>query len=318
MAEGPKIAVIGNGTIAVECCAHLLGLGENVAFIVGDHKDDGRDGWQKSLAKFARGHDIPFHQPEGINEQKWYDFFAKEAPDFLLSFQYRFIIRRQIIGSARKLAANLHFAPLPRYRGMYPIAWALLNGEKEFGVTIHEIDPGVDSGDIIAQKLFSVEESDTARTLYFKAVEKGAELFREAWPSMRGMSFRRTQQDPAKALYNPKGSIDFSRNRMDWSLPAEKAFNFARAFIFVPFQLPTMMHEGNELKIVRVRKADAKGGSRTGAKPGTVLAVSDEGAEVACGSGSLVVALTDEVSEQVLPQCEFMKKYGIRKGASLG
>ncbi|MDO8339048.1 MAG: methionyl-tRNA formyltransferase [Candidatus Burarchaeum sp.] len=311
MAEGPKIAVIGNGTIAVECCRHLLGQGENIAFIIGDHKDDGTDGWQKSLKKFAQANGISFHQPEGINEQKWYDFFAEQAPDFLLSFQYRFIIKRPIIESAKKLAANIHFAPLPRYRGMYPIAWALLNGEKTFGVTIHAIDPGVDSGDILAQKLFPIEEEDTAKTLYLKAVKNGVELFSESWPSLRSMTVTRKTQDAKKVLYYPAGSIDFSKNGIDWSKPADEVFNFIRAFIFVPFQLPTTHYEGKLLRVVKVQRKEE---TVVNATPGEVLGVSDVGVQVACGTGSLEVALSEEVSEEVPAQLRIIEKFSIRKG----
>ena len=313
MEEKPKIAVLGNGTIAVECCRHILASGNGIAFMVGDAKDDGKDGWQKSLKKFADENGVEFHQPDAINEEKWYGFFRKQAPDYLLSFQYRFIIKRQIIGSARKLAANLHFAPLPKYRGMYPVAWALLNGEKEFGVTLHVIDPGVDSGDIIAQKLFPIEENDTAKTLYMKAVRNGVELFKESWPDLLSTRFSRRRQDPEKALYYPAGSIDFSKNRIDWSKPSDEVFSFIRVFIFVPFQLPTTTYEGRELKVVRVRND----GRPENAKPGEVLEISDDGARVACGSGSLVVALTDEISEKVPAQQEIMKKFGVRVGGSL-
>ncbi len=311
MAGGPKIAVIGNGTIAVECCRRLLEQGEKIAFIVGDHKDDGMDCWQKSLKKFAEEKGIKFYAPEKINTDEWYGFFAREAPDFLLSFQYRFIIKRPIIESAKKLAANLHFAPLPRYRGMYPIAWALLNGEKNFGVTLHAIDPGVDSGDILAQKLFPIEDEDTAKTLYMKAVKNGADLFSESWPGMRAMKLARKKQDPKKVLYYPAGSIDFSKNSIDWSKPVDEVFNFIRAFIFVPFQLPTTNYDGKLLRVVKVRRKDAAG---MNAKPGEIIDISKNGVLVACGTGSLGVALTEEVSEELPDQPALIEKFGIRKG----
>lgn len=312
MEEKPKIAVLGNGTVAVECCKHMVERGDRIAFIVGDAKDDGKDGWQKSLKKFAEERGIEFHRPATINEEKWYEFFRKEAPDYLLSFQYRFIIKRQIIESAKRLAANLHFAPLPKYRGMYPVAWALLNGEREFGVTIHEIDPGVDSGDMIAQTLFPIEETDDAKKLYMKAVENGVELFRESWPSMLSMKFERKRQNPEEVLYYPAGSIDFSKNRIDWSKPAEEVFNFIRALIFVPFQLPTTSYDGKEVMVVRVRRA----GRAEGAKLGEVLGISKEGARVACTDGSLTIAITDRLSEEIPAQLEFMKKRGMIVGRS--
>ncbi len=311
MESEPKTGVLGNGTVAVECCRHLLKEGESIGFVVGDARDDGENDWQLSLKQFAESEGLRFYQPGRINEEKWYEFFEREAPDYLLSFQYRRIIKRRIIESAKKLAANLHFAPLPKYRGMYPIAWALLNGERQFGVTIHTIAPGVDSGEIISQRMFPIEEEDTARKLYFKCIEKGVELFKETWPKMKSMAFELTPQNPKEVIYYPKDSIDFSKNRVRWEDSCEKVFDFIRAYIFVPFQLPATMHKGEELKIAKVRR----GAAEERGKAGEVLEISEEGVEVACGSGSVIVALTDKVDENFPPQTEFLEKVGITRGS---
>ncbi len=128
-----------------------------------------------------------------INEAKLrgietYDmkFFSKElydqikylSPDFIISSYYRKILPKEIYSMAQH-AINIHPSYLPYYRGPVPTAWAILNGEKSFGVSIHKIDKGIDTGDIYAQKLYKIKPYETGFELYNRAMSKGFELFKK-------------------------------------------------------------------------------------------------------------------------------------------
>jgi methionyl-tRNA formyltransferase len=107
-----------------------------------------------------------------------------EEVDFLISVQYHRILKKTHIDKARELAFNLHMAPLPEYRGCNQFSFALLNGDKEFGTTIHKIDEGVDSGDIIAEKRFQIPENCLIDELYDLTYDASIELFREEVPKI--------------------------------------------------------------------------------------------------------------------------------------
>ncbi|MDE5603874.1 MAG: hypothetical protein K2I71_08205, partial [Helicobacter sp.] len=120
--------------------------------------------------------------------------------DILLSVQYHQILKQEIIDCAREIAFNLHLAPLPEYRGCNQFSFAILNGDKEFGVSIHKIDSGIDSGDIAFQKRFLIPKDCFVEELVELANFYGAKLFREKLPLMIAGCYDLTPQQNIPAL----------------------------------------------------------------------------------------------------------------------
>ena len=177
----------------------------------------------------------------------------------LFSLQYDKIIDRETIMLLKKQGmsiVNLHFAPLPKYRGMYPISHAILNGEKKFGITYHLVDEGIDTGSILAQFFFRVNETDTAEDLYNSCLV----AFEKSFPKMimllkKGELFNNIKnQDNSKATYYNKDSIDFKRdsiiNIYDITLNIWKRY---KAFYFPKYQLPKLLINENLVELVRIR-----------------------------------------------------------------
>ncbi len=170
----------------------------------------GRHGWQPSFRADASAAGVPILQPDDLNAQEVIDEVRATNPDFLVSFQAGQILRRALLSVPVLGAWNLHFGSLPRYRGVAPIAWAIINGERSTGVTLHRIDPGVDSGAILATAEVPIEREDTGRSLYDKCTDAGIRLFGEWWPRLRTGAVETRAQESDDVLYYNRHSIDFS------------------------------------------------------------------------------------------------------------
>ncbi|HUH67034.1 MAG TPA: formyltransferase family protein, partial [Syntrophales bacterium] len=133
------------------------------------HKDDpGEKIWFDSVAEWARKNNIEIFCPPDVNTREWTEKISSFAPDVIFSFYYRNMLCDEILRIPKSGAYNLHGSLLPAYRGRTPVNWAIVNGEKETGVTLHHMTGKPDAGDIVGQKAVTIDFEDTARTLYGK------------------------------------------------------------------------------------------------------------------------------------------------------
>ncbi|MBP8604998.1 MAG: hypothetical protein KBI46_04035 [Phycisphaerae bacterium] len=133
---------------------------------------------------------------------------------------------------------NIHFSKLPAYKGMYTSAWPILNGEDKTGVTLHKIDRGIDTGEIIDQIEFPIEFADTCRDLYFKYNRFGCELFKSNICNILSKQYTARPQSWYGSSYYSKASIDYGCIKIDLNKTAFEIHNQIRAFIFPEYQLP--------------------------------------------------------------------------------
>lgn len=278
-----RIVVVGKNALAVECLRTILAAGDDVVLALPDPSDDGEDGWQPSFRRFAATAGVPLRVAIDINDPDFVAEIAETRPDFILSFQAAQLMKAALIAVPAIAALNLHFGPLPRYRGVAPIAWALINGEAATGVTLHHIEVGIDSGPIISSNSVPIRAEDTGRTMYDRCSEAGVELFRQSWPGVRRETPPGTPQAESEALYYNRHSIDFSRRTVAWQGDAEAIANWVRAFIFPPFQFPVVNLGSFQLEISSVRwdRLPHRG------RPGEILAVADDAITVAAPGGRL-------------------------------
>lgn len=148
-------------------------------------------------------------------------------PDLLLVLGWYYLIPRKVRESALLGCAGIHASLLPKYRGGAPIPWAIINGEKETGVTFFHMDDGVDSGDIIAQGSFAIEESDNCATVYEKATLASIKILREYLPRIAMGTAPRIPQNQDKATYFPLRRPE--DGLIDWSWSAKRIRDFVRA-----------------------------------------------------------------------------------------
>ena len=249
-----KVCIAGKNNIAVDIAHYLLhNFPEIELFILINKTDNGYDSWQKSLKNFAKINKILV---SSLDELYQYS-------DLLfLSLEYDRIIDPNKFKT--QYLYNLHFSKLPKYKGMYTSVWPLLNGEEESGVTLHQINTGIDTGNIVSQKCFALRHNDTARDLYFKYIENGILLMKNNISMLlKNNQIVTHEQNAIKSSYYSKNSINFSNICIDLKKTAFEIHNQIRAFTFREFQLPSLF--GYEISSSRILN------HQSSEKPGEIL-----------------------------------------------
>lgn len=227
-----KICIAGKNSIAVEGLKYVLAKEsiskENLLILPGP-EDSGIDDWQPSLLKFAQDNKLHITTLEEL---------YKIDDLIFLSLEYSQLIKPHLFNSDALF--NVHFSLLPAYKGMYTSSHPLLNGENHSGVTLHKIDIGIDTGDIIDQIKFDIETNDTARDLYFKYLHFSVELFKKNFDNIISNNFTSSPQENTKSTYFSKKSIDYKNLIINYKKTSFEIHNQLRAFIFEEYQLPTI------------------------------------------------------------------------------
>ena len=245
-----SICVAGKNEIAVYGLNLLLKYvdGSKVKVLC-NATDDGFDNWQPSLRKAAIENNISV-----VSIEDCYDIDNL----IFLSLEYDKIIEPRNFVNASLY--NVHFSNLPAYKGMYTSAIPLLNDEKESGVTLHHIDYGIDTGDVIDQIIFPIDRSDTAKILYEKYLLNSKILLeRNILDLLSGITVSKPQDAEASSYYSKK-SIDFENLRIDLKCTANQICNQVRAYTFPEYQVPKIYgYFVNGSKISNVKSVNRAG-----------------------------------------------------------
>ncbi len=224
------IVIGGFGEIAVEACKYLINnTNQTLLGVIPRINDNGTDTWQPSLRKFANNNAI-----DVISLNDIYDI------DDLVFISLEFDRIIDISKFKSKSIYNIHFSLLPKYKGMYTSIWPILNGEKYSGVTLHRIDNGIDTGNIICQQPVEIDINDTAKDLYLKLNIAGLKLFNENVDSLINNNFNEQPQQGVDSSYYSKNSINFESISINLRQTSFQIHNQIRAFIFKEFQLPSV------------------------------------------------------------------------------
>ncbi len=264
------------------CIEALLAMGTPITALFTHEDDPNEEIWWRSCARLARKHGIASFTPEGV-DRSWQERIAALKPAVIYSFYYRYLIPESVLALAPRGAYNMHGSLLPKYRGRAPVNWMLVNGEREAGATLHHMVARADAGDIVGQRAVTIDDEDTALTLYRKLVPLGVELINEFHPLIASGCAPRRPQNVADGSY-------FGRRRredgqIDWNWPARRIFNLVRA-VTHPYPGAFVNLDGGKLLIWKARIASESG--NRGA-PGTIISVGDDCVEVATGEGSLML-----------------------------
>ncbi len=284
-----RFVLAGKNRAAVACLRFLLEKGDDV-LAVAVRSDDGRDGWQPSFVRAASQMGVELIQPQRINGPQTVASVVSFHPDILLSLQYDQILRKDVLDIPGMTALNLHFSLLPQHQGVAPIAWAMLEGDERAGVTLHQMVRDIDAGDVLAQRSVEIIPDATARELYDDVTDLAIGLFQDGYPFDPDLLASGKPQAIGEGCYHRVGDFDFSAVDIDWRMPAARLYNWMRAMIFPPLQLPETATDRRTLQVLRVR------GPIVGAdiEPGIVISVSDDGVIVATGDGALdITELSD-------------------------
>ena len=220
-----RIAFVGCVEEGRRSLETLLGMGEEVSAIFTLRpelaaKVSGAVPWEGVAARSG----VPLHYVRNMNDPEAVEILRGIAPDLLFCVGWTQLLRKPVLEIPRLGCLGFHASLLPSYRGRAPVNWAIINGERQTGNTLMFLDEGVDTGDILAQRAFPIEDDDTCATIYDRVALSEDEMIREVMPLIHEGRMPRRPQDHAVATVMPRrkpedGIVDWKRTTRqlhDW------------------------------------------------------------------------------------------------------
>ena len=231
------------------------------------------------VKQLAEQHHIPVYQPEKIRRESP-DTLRALRPDLCVTAAFGQILSQELLDIPPLGCLNVHASLLPKHRGSAPIAWALLQGDAEIGVTIMRMAAGIDTGDMLLQRAIPRPEGLSCGEATEQLAELGAQLLLETIRAMQQGTLTETPQDEEQATYEPK--LTKAMGLMDWRRPARELVWQIHALN--PWPACTALLGETRLKLLRAETAEGAG------QPGEILqADAAKGLIIACGEGALCV-----------------------------
>jgi methionyl-tRNA formyltransferase len=278
--SGPSAVVFAYHDVGVRCLEALLSAGVKVPLVVTVADDPGETRWFASVAAAAADHALPLLAPADANTPELEAQVRALRPDFLFSFYYRSLLGPGLLQAARQGALNIHGSLLPKYRGRAPVNWAIVNGERETGATLHYMVAQADAGDIVDQMSVPILENDDARAVMAKVTLAAEIILVRSLPALiAGAAPRRPQRREPGQYFGRRRPED---GRIDWSWPARRIHDLVRA-VAPPFPGAFAEVGGARWDIHRTRLSD-----RPAPQSGAWLFSADGELYAACGGGGVL------------------------------
>jgi len=245
-----RAVVFAYHNVGVRCLSVLLAHGVEVALVV-THRDNPKETiWFDSVTELAALHGIPVITPDNPNVPEVVEQIRALQPDFLFSFYYREMLRRELLEIPKRGALNMHGSLLPKYRGRVPVNWAIIHGETETGATLHDMTEKPDNGDIVAQQAVPILSDDTALQVFHKVTVAAEIALNGVLPALLAGTAPRVKQDLSKGAYF--GGRKAEDGVIDWSQPASAIHNLVRA-VAPPYPGAFSDIAGVRVRILRTR-----------------------------------------------------------------
>ena len=308
-----RIIFMGTPEFAVPSLTAMLEHGEEVVAVVTQPdrpRGRGRKVVPSPIKMVAEKAGLDVLQPTKIRTEGFLDELRSYRPDLIVVTAYGRILPKSLIELPPYGTINVHASLLPKYRGAAPIQWAVINCEKETGVTIMQMDEGLDTGDILHPGSLPIAEDDTAGTLAEKLAGLGGQLLIEALDRLREGTLVAVQQDDSQATLAPP--LEKENGRIQWEMPAERISGLIRGLD--PWPTAYTFLDGERYRFFRP-KVLAEG---VAAKPGTLVKVAREGLHVATGDGLLAVAEVQREGGRRMPVQAFLQGNPLNEGIVFG
>ena len=320
-----RIVFMGTPDFSVPALRALVEAGHQVTAVVTQPdkpKGRGKNLMPTPVKEVALKYDLPVYQPKRAKEPEFIETLRGLKPDVIVVAAFGQIITKEILEMPRFGCVNVHASLLPAYRGAAPIQWAVINGDKESGVTIMQMDEGLDTGDMILKKEVILDEKETGGSLHDKLAEAGAALCVE--------TLKRLEEGTAPAEKQGETTTDYAKmltkqmGEIDWKQPAEKIERLIRGLN--PW--PSAYTYWNQ-KVMKIWLADTEA-DESGEKekmaseeakhpePGTITAVAKDRFSVQTGEGLLTVLELQIPGKKRMDAGAFLRGYQIKAGEILG
>lgn len=306
----PRIIYAGTPDFAVPALRALLAAGENVVAVYTQPDRPagrGRKLTASPVKQAALEAGIPVFQPLSLRNdeaQRELAALAALAADLMVVAAYGLLLPKVVLDMPTHGCVNLHASLLPRWRGAAPIQRAIECGDSETGITLMQMDVGLDTGNMLAKAACPITPHDTAQDLHDRLAGMGAVLLMQHLPALLTGTLQGEVQDDALVTYAKK--LDKAEALLDWSLPASELAR--RVMAFNPWPVAETRWRGETLRIWRAQVVDwvIKGGNDT---PGRVLATSRDGVDVATGDGVLRVQQLQRPGGKPLLAVDFLNSH---------
>ena len=296
-----KIIFAGTPQFAVSALAALTKEHQIIAVLTQPDRPSGR-GMQLTASpvkQFALQQGLQVLQPASLKSDEAQQAIAQLDADLMVVAAYGLILPKAVLQMPRRGCLNIHASLLPRWRGAAPIQRAILAGDAETGITIMQMDEGLDTGDMLLKKTCAIAADDTAQTLHDKLAELGAQAIVEALQNMQQGKLVPEKQDARNATYAAK--LTKGEAQLDWKQDAEQLDRAVRGYF--PFPTANTLFGETPIKILRASLAEGKH-----AEPGQVIATDNGSILVACGNGALALEVLQKPGGKAVACCAICTK----------
>lgn len=244
---------------------------------------------------------IDVYQPEKISQSEDLQTLIDMEPDLIVTAAFGQILPKKLLDAPRLGAINVHASLLPKYRGGAPIHQAIIDGEKETGVTIMYMAPKLDAGDIISQQAIDIESNDDVGTMHDKLSFLGADLLAKTLPDIINGTNDRIEQNEAEATF--ASNISREDERIDWSKSAQAIYNHIRGLS--PWPVAYTKLEDKNMKLFKAHIVEGKAGN-----PGEIIETTKKAIIVGTGSSDAIALTEIQLSgKKRMPTANFLSGY---------
>ena len=274
-----RILFMGTPEFAVEQLKRLVETGHEICGVFTQPDKPKNRGMKMTFSpvkEYALTHGLEVYQPTKMRDGNALAIVRELQPELIVVAAYGRILPEDILTLPPFGSINVHSSVLPKYRGAAPINWAILDGQKETGVTIMYMTGDLDAGDIVCSKKTDIMPDEDAQELTHRLALLGADALKDAIEKIADGTAVRTPQDHSASTYAPMLSKDLSP--MDWTRSAQALHDQVRGLI--PWPCASMELGGKKVKVFKTRM-----GGEINAAAGTILTAGKQGLEIACGDG---------------------------------
>ncbi len=310
----PSVIFMGTPDFAVPTLKTLISHGHHVLAVVTQPdrpKGRGKKLTAPPVKELAMKHGIEVLQPEKASNDLFCAEIRAKEPDLILVVAFGQILKKKLLDIPRWGVINVHASLLPNLRGAAPIQWTILNDETKTGLTVMQMDEGMDTGPILFQEEIPVVKDETAGQLHDRLAVMAGDLMAKSLERMAGKIVKATPQDHTKATYAPKIAKELSL--LDWKEDAAKVS--ARIRGMDPRPGAYTIREGQEIKLFASTVIDR---NREEGAPGQVLGLKEGCLVVGTGRGTVGVRELQYPGKNRLPAREFLRGFSIPEGTVLG
>ena len=306
-----RIVFMGTPDFAVGSLQALCESGKHeiLAVVTQPDRPKGRGNklLQTPVKEYALAQGLTVYQPQKVKTPEFVELLHELQPELIVVAAFGQFLSKEILELPKYGCINVHASLLPKYRGAAPIQYAIIKGEKESGVTIMQMDIGMDTGAMLDKVVVPIAENTTMGELHDALREQGAALLLEVIDKIAAGTAVAEPQDNEQATYATL--LDRSMEHIDWSKTAQEVHNLIRGFNPAPSTF-TKLPNGKSLKIWGSKMTDKS----SAAAAGTVIETGKHSFFVACGEGVLEITEVLPESKKRMPAQVFLNGRGVQEG----